>query len=216
VVWLSWRAHIEPGPGGAAVDSALNIVGLLLCASGSAVRLLTVASVPRGTSSEGRVIITPGLNTRGVYAVVRHPLYVGNALIVLGLLCIAHTPWAWGIGLPFFALTTASIIAAEEAHLAERFGPSFRDWAARVPAFWPRLSTFEGLPRPLAWKRAIQREVNPLVAWGSAATLLLMWEWFARSQLTSTLGKRCLATLAALLVVLATNKAWKRLSPPAR
>ena len=42
---------------------------------------------------------------------------------------------------------------------------------------------------PFAWKRAVQREVNPLVGWGMGATLLLMWERFARSELTTADGK---------------------------
>lgn len=214
IVWLSWEDHQRgPGPGGASVDAALNLVGLGLCALGTLWRVLTVASVPAGTSLQSRRLQTAGLNTTGPYAVVRHPLYFGNALMVLGLLCIAHTRWAWLIGAPYFLLSTWAIISAEEALLRERWGEAFTTWRAQVSAWRPRLSALRELRGPFAWKRAVQREVNPLVAWGCAATLLLMWEWFARTELTTALGRRALGTLVALLLLLAANKAWKRLKP---
>lgn len=216
VAWLSWGSHVRPGPGGAEVDATLNVVGLGLCLAGSAVRLLTVASVPTGTSLQSRRMqAAAGLNTSGPYAVVRHPLYLGNALIVLGLLAIAHAPWAWAIGGPWFAVTTAAIVSAEERLLASTWGEAFERWRAEVPAFLPRLSALGGLRGPFAWRRAVQREVNPLVAWGCGATLLLTWEWFARTELTTALGQRCVAALGLLLALLALNKGWK-LRRPAR
>ena len=52
------------------------VVGLL----GVAIRAKTIGHVPPGTSgrntSEGQVAET--LNTRGMYSLVRHPLYLGN------------------------------------------------------------------------------------------------------------------------------------------
>lgn len=216
VVWLSWADHVTPGPGGPELDVALNTLGLLLCTLGSLVRLVTIASVPAGTSLQSRRLQAAGLNTTGPYAVVRHPLYVGNGLIVLGLLCIAHTPWAWGIGVPYFVASTAAIIAAEEALLEQRWGEAFTRWRARVSAWRPSLQGLREVRGPFAWKRAVQREVNPLVAWGCGATLLFLWEWFARAELPARLGKRGLGVLLALLVLLAVNKLWKRLSPAAR
>lgn len=213
VVWLGWEDHLAPGPGGARVDAALNVGGLVICALGSLVRLVTVASVPAGTSLQSRRLQAARLNTTGPYAVVRHPLYFGNALIVLGLLCVAHARWAWLLGAPYFLLSTWAIVSAEEALLREKWGETFTAWRAQVSAWRPRLSALRELRGPFAWKRAVQREVNPLVAWGSGATLLLTWEWFARTELTTALGKRCVATLVALLLLLAANKAWKVRSP---
>lgn len=212
VVRLSWDSHVHPGMGGPEVDEALNALGLALCVLGAAVRFITIGLVPAGTSSQSRTLGAPSLNTTGPYAVVRHPLYLGNLFITLGLLCIAHEPWAWALGLGYWALSHALIIRAEEHLLRERFGAQFEGWAREVPALWPRLSRLRGVRGPFAWKRAVQREVNPLVGWGLGATLLLLWERFARSQLSGAEGGRYLRVAGALLVLLIANKVWKKVS----
>lgn len=212
---LSWPSHIHPGPGGAAVDDALNAVGLALCLVGAAFRFATIALVPKGTSSNHRVLAVQGLNTEGPYAVVRHPLYLANAHLVVGLLCLAHTPWAWGIGLAYFALSYAFIIHAEERLLESTYGDAWRAWAARVPAWVPKLSALpKAFAGPFAWKRAALREVNTLVAWGVAATLLLGWEWWARAQLHGGRAQAWRAVLVTLLVLWPVGKLARVLTRP--
>lgn len=212
-LWLSWRSHIQWGPGGEPVDTALNLTGLLLCVMGAALRFLTVAAVPAGTSSQSRVMHSHALNTSGPYEVVRHPLYLGNLFITVGLLAIAHEPWAWSLGLGYWLLSHLLIIRAEETLLRRTFGAPWDAWAKDVPALVPRLSRAGALLRgPFSWRRALQREVNPLVGWGMGATLLLMWESFARSTLTTARGKLGVTTLAALLVLLIANKVWKKVA----
>ena len=212
VLWQSWRSHVHPGPGGAEVDHWLNYVGLALCGVGALTRFVTVGFIPAGTSSTSRQLSSHALNTQGPYAVVRHPLYLGNLFITVGLLCIANEPWAWTLGFGYFLVSHGLIIRAEEALLRRTFGAPYDEWAARVPGWWPKLSALGSLEGPFAWKRAIQREVNPLVGWGMGATLLLMWESFARTELTSALGSRGLLVLAGFLVLLIVNKLWKKWS----
>ncbi len=207
VITLTWRSHVRPGPGGPEVDLALNLVGLLLCVLGAVIRFVTVGSVPAGTSSQSRQMHSHALNTQGPYAVVRHPLYLGNAFITGGLLAIAHEPWAWAWGLTYFCGSHLLIIRAEEALLRRTFTTQYETWAADVPRWLPK-----GLPSlkgRFAWVRAIQREVNPLVGWGMGATILLMWEAFARSQLTAERGRAGLVTLLLFLLMLILNKVWK-------
>lgn len=212
VVWQSWRAHVHPGPGGAEVDQALDLVGLGLCFAGALIRFATVGFIPAGTSSTSRQLQSHALNTGGPYAVVRHPLYLGNLFITVGLLCIAHDPWAWTLGFGYFLLSHLLIIRAEEALLRRTFTTQYDEWAARVPGWLPRLSGLKALTGPFGWKRAIQREVNPFVGWGMGATLLFLWEDFARSQLTPGLARRSLLALGLFLLLLIVNKVWKKWS----
>jgi protein-S-isoprenylcysteine O-methyltransferase Ste14 len=207
---LSWRSHIDPGPGGATVDHWFNVLGPLLCLLGSSIRLVTVASAPRG-STQTRTITATTLHTTGPYAVVRHPLYLGNAFIVLGLLLVLNAPWGWGLGVPFFVVASALIIRAEERALALTFADRWASWAREVPALLPRLRRAE--VRPRAWRIAIRREVNPLVAWGVGVQALLFWEWWARAELTRATARLLEAGVVALLVLLAANKVWKKVSP---
>ena len=58
----------------------------LISLLGLSVRVLTVGSVPRGTSGRStRKRQADVLNTTGMYSIFRHPLYLGNYLMALGL-----------------------------------------------------------------------------------------------------------------------------------
>src|SRR5438132_991783 len=53
---------------------------------GLGIRVLTVGFVPRGTSGRNtRRQMARQLNSTGMYSVVRHPLYLGNMVIWLGI-----------------------------------------------------------------------------------------------------------------------------------
>jgi protein-S-isoprenylcysteine O-methyltransferase Ste14 len=214
LVVLCWRGHVLPGPGGAVVDAALDVAGVALAALGSTVRVLAVGFEPR-LDSQTRRLKAPALLTTGPYAVMRHPLYLGNALIVLGLLCVVHEPWAWALGGLGFLASSWLIMRAEEALLRERFGAAWEAWAARVPLVsvspW-RWRAVAGLP--FDWRTAVRREVNPLVAWGLVAEAFLGWEWWAREALTPARGLALELGALGLLAVLVANKAWKVLWPP--
>jgi protein-S-isoprenylcysteine O-methyltransferase Ste14 len=214
VVSESWDSHISVGLGGAVVDEALNWVGLALCVVGASIRFATVGLIPAGSSSQSRTLSAPSLTTTGPYSVVRHPLYVGNFFITLGLLCIAHEPWAYGVGLGYWAVSHLLIVRAEETLLRERHGEAFEQWKRDVPGWLPAFRKWKPGGEAFGWKRAVQREVNPLVAWGLGATLLVMWELFVRRALPGPLGKRFLALVITLLVLLIANKVWKKLGTP--
>ena len=84
--WLLWRSRGVAGPGGPQVDAVMDLVGLALAVLGQVLRFRVLARVPEGTSGQNLTIQASVLNTRGPYAHVRNPLYVGNLGIMLGLL----------------------------------------------------------------------------------------------------------------------------------
>src|SRR3954470_18209716 len=121
LAFLLARSRAAAGPGGPEADAALNWIGLAVALAGQALRFYTLGQVPEGTSGQGDVLEAVTLNTRGPYAYVRNPLYVGNLGICLGLLLIAHDPWVYAIGLLFFFGEYFFIIRAEESFLGARF-----------------------------------------------------------------------------------------------
>lgn len=79
------------------------------------------------------------LITAGPYGYVRHPIYVGNFLVAVGLIFLAD---AYVLLPLLFCLTIFQhrvIIAAEEKALQAGFGPLFAEYRASVPAYVPRV-----------------------------------------------------------------------------
>ncbi len=169
--WRSWLPLLLlplflatfPGLGYPGGSHRLELVWELACFSvsalGVAVRLLTTGTAPRGTSGRNtREQKATVLNTTGPYSLVRHPLYLGNYLIALGMSLFTRA-WFLPIIVSLAALLYYERIAArEEQFLESRFGDAFREWAARVPAVLPRPSAWRPPALPFSWTRALDRE----------------------------------------------------------
>ena len=212
LAWFLWRSRGVPGPGGAHVDMLFNVLGVLVAFLGQALRFYTLGQVPEGTSGQGSALEASTLNTRGPYAYVRNPLYVGNLGICLGLMLIAHDPWVYLGGLAFFFGEYFFIIRAEENFLRQQFGLRFDDFCQKVPRWVPRLTpAYPGALRTgFDARRAMNKEHNPFAAWGSGALVLIVWELAARHALSPGALAALVALEAMLLVSYVTIKAYKR------
>lgn len=139
---------------------------LLVSFSGIAVRCATVGFVPRDTS--GRGTLRPNaavLNTTGMYSLVRHPVYLGNFLIGLGVTLVWFDWWAPVIYSLCFWLYYERIMIAEERYLERRFGDTFRRWASVTPSFLPRPTQLRRWKRPVmpfSPRSTVQREYSTL------------------------------------------------------
>ena len=76
----------------------------------------------------------------GPYAYTRNPLYLGSALLALGVGIAAHS-WIsalllWG----YFALFYFVVMRREEQELRAQHGGAFDVYAGAVPLFLPRLT----------------------------------------------------------------------------
>jgi protein-S-isoprenylcysteine O-methyltransferase Ste14 len=168
--------------GSHAAGLAWEIACFLVSAAGLALRMLTVGTSPRGTSGRNtRAQKAAVLNTTGPYSVVRHPLYLGNSLIGLGLAMFTRT---WFLPLIVTLATVLyyeRIAAREEQFLEARFGEAFRRWAARVPAVVPRPGAWRAPALPFSWRRALHRE---FYAVGEVCTAFLVLDvledWMVR------------------------------------
>jgi len=126
----------------------LDRAGLLPLAS--AVHL--VMTVSMGLVALGLALVAVGwaqvfrvrheLRTSGIYRFVRHPQYAGLILVVVAL----NIQWPTILTLamaPVLVVMYVRQARREDEELAARFGGTFASYAARVPAFVPRV-----LPRP--------------------------------------------------------------------
>lgn len=131
--------------------------------SGLVLRAFTVGSVPRGTSSRNTSEpLAARLNTTGMYSIVRHPLYLGNYLALLGCLMFFRKAWIILAGTALFAGLYELIILSEEDFLRRRFGPGFEDWARDTPTWIPRLTGWRRPELPFSWRTVLSREYTGL------------------------------------------------------
>lgn len=212
LVFLLVRSRALAGPGGESVDRLLNGVGLALAFLGQALRFYTLGLVRDGTSGQGDRLEAVVLNTQGPYAYVRNPLYLGNLGIVLGLCCIAHSPWVYAIALGFFFGEYFFIIRAEEAFLRGRFGADFDGYCQKVSRWIPRLTpAFAGkLRERFDLSRALKKEHNPFAMWALGSLLLLGWELQARGQLGMVQLRVLVVLMSAVVLLFGLIKAYKR------
>jgi methanethiol S-methyltransferase len=115
----------------AAAGYALQSAGIALTAAGSAaVDALDLAGI-RGVGSTrgGMAARPPALETRGVYALVRHPLYLGWVLFVFGAPHMTATRFVFAV------VSTAYLALAipwEERSLLRVYGAEYEAYRRRV------------------------------------------------------------------------------------
>lgn len=140
---------------------------------GEGIRFFTVGYVPRGTSgrnTKGQVAET--LNTTGMYAVVRNPIYLGNFIIWFGLSLFMKLWWFTALISLFFLVFYERIIFTEERFLREKFGDEFLQWAEKTPVIIPNFKNWRPPSLPFSWKSAIVREYGSFYAVIATFTVL--------------------------------------------
>ena len=133
--------------------------------AGMAIRAYTIGTTPHGTSGRNTdKQLAKQLNSKGIYSIVRHPLYVGNYLMWLGLLIfIMDFPFLLATSLMFW-LYYERIMFAEERYLEREFGQEYIDWSMKVPAFIPRFRQFQKGDVPFHFRSVLRREYPGLMA----------------------------------------------------
>ena len=137
---------------------AISLFGLL-------VRTITIGYAQKGTS--GRNVdgqVADSLNTKGIYSILRHPLYFGNFFMWLGVVIYVANFWLIIAVILLFWIYYERIMFAEEAYLRKKFGTEFHDWASVTPAFKPAIRTWEKPGMQFNFKDVIKREYYGLTA----------------------------------------------------
>lgn len=145
-------------------DSAAGIMPRLVAVVGTFVMMLLVVLPPEPISQVQRIISTVmiilgtglsiwclsqlgrsfsimatsrELKTKGSYAIVRHPLYGAEVLMIFGVILSHGTLLAFGVGLMWLLLQVRRA-QYEEGVLRQTF-PEYEDYARRVPMLIPGL-----------------------------------------------------------------------------
>ncbi|HSG07556.1 MAG TPA: isoprenylcysteine carboxylmethyltransferase family protein [Longimicrobiales bacterium] len=171
-VLVSWR----PLPAGGEETIPLWAgLGLACGVLGLAIRGWTVGHVPLGTSGRGtKELRAETLNTGGIYSQVRHPLYLGNYFMWIGVAVVAGKPTAVLVTTLVFWLYYERIMMAEERFLYERFGETFSAWAAETPPFVPRMGGWRHWPHPFSLRFVLGRDYQAVYGFVAATTAVVL------------------------------------------
>lgn len=153
-------------PGGEEFAHTWELICLVVSLFGLLIRIETIGHTPKGTSGrnteEGQV--AESLNTTGIYATLRNPLYLGNFFMWLGVAMFVGNFLLTIIFVLIFWLYYERIIFAEEAFLINKFGKEYTDWADRTPAFFPKISQYSKADLSFSFKNILRREYNGFYA----------------------------------------------------
>lgn len=144
--------------------SAVSCIAISLV--GQLIRAVTIGYTPRGTSGrntkDGQ--IAEVLNTKGMYSLVRHPLYLGNYFMWLGIMVYVGNVWFVVVCSLIYWLYYERIMFAEEAFLRGKFGQAYLDWSVDVPSFWPRNLRWTAPDVEFSLRNVLKREYNGFFA----------------------------------------------------
>jgi protein-S-isoprenylcysteine O-methyltransferase Ste14 len=203
-----------PGPDPFPDAMQAAAVGAVIALLGQIIRGATIGLryVVRG--GRNRRVYADDLVTEGIYAHTRNPMYVGNLLIMAGL-AIASNSWVTiAVAVPLGLFMYASIVAAEENYLGQRFGSAFSAYCRDVPRWVPKLS---GLRATLGsmqfrWRRLLVKEYGTPFGWVSVLVLMAMYnlwlngQWAARQGEVHLLERILIGAIAVWFVAWALKK----------
>lgn len=146
-------------------NSPLNLAGFLLALLGAATRVIAVGHAKPFTSGRENFLKAESLNTSGLYAIVRNPLYVGNFLIYNGILVAYSSIGALVFFNAFFAVNYYFIIMAEERYLEGQFGAAYDEYRRTVPKFLPNFRLYRKNDHPFQLARVVAKEHKTTFYW---------------------------------------------------
>jgi len=164
----------RPGTGTAEIITTSLGIGVALFGQLIRAAVIGLDYIKRGGLN--KQVAAEHLVTSGIFAHCRNPLYVGNLLILCGLLILYGNLWAALAGVVFFFGSYSAIIAAEEEFLAGKFSNEYVEYCKQVPRWLFRLP---GLHTTLTgnmfnWRRVIAKDYTTATTWLISMVLLLI------------------------------------------
>lgn len=212
VIVFEWDEHMP------VFDDTWATGCLAVSLFGQLIRAVTVGFTPKGTSGrntkEGQVAET--LNTKGIYSTVRHPLYLGNFFMWLGIIIYVGNWWFTVVCCLLFWLYYERIMFAEEFFLRNKFGKPYLDWAEKTPAFFPAMGRWQSAGWHFSIKNVLKREYNGFFAIFVSFALLDMLKnyvrfgFISRDEILSPFWIYALAISFVIFIVLRSLKKYTK------
>ena len=144
------------------------ILGCLLVLDGLLIRLY----------ASGFVYKNKELSTSGPYAYVRHPLYTGNILILIGISLASGCISAFVISIIFFWFYYPAAIEYEDRKLKSLFPDSWDCWSQQTPALVPKFKFNRLNLAEWSWEKSLKKNYEPVIF-----AFVLLWLIFLANRL---------------------------------
>jgi len=92
----------------------------------------------------------------GPYAFTRNPLYFGSLVMAVGVIVAGRVYWLLLPFVLFYLTVYYPVMRAEEQELLVGYGQEFRDYAGKVPLFFPKFTATEASASRFLWSRVLQ------------------------------------------------------------
>lgn len=126
--------------------------------------------------ASGFVVKNKELSTTGPYGLVRHPLYTGNILMLIGYCLINGQWWSWAAGAFFLWFWYPPAISYEDRKLHKIFGDAWLDWSGNTPALLPKTLN-PGSSEHTGWSftKSLKQNYEPVIV--AYSVFWLWWAW---------------------------------------
>lgn len=168
----------------------LTGIAIAMSLLGQVIRAIAIGTSNKNTSGRNtKEQIADALNTNGIYSAVRHPLYLGNYFMWIGIVFFTFNFWFFIIVSLMFWLYYERIMFAEERYLEKKFGQQYVDWSMGVPAFWPSMKSYKSGNISFSLKTIMRREYS-----GITATMIgfifvaYLRDWFMHGVIPTSLN----------------------------
>ena len=143
----------------------VKILAVALSVGGFLFRAYAIGTTPKGTSGRNtKEQVATVLNSTGVYSIVRHPLYLGNYFMWIGIVVFTGNFSFFVIASLLFWLYYERIMFAEERYLEKKFGQEYLNWSLKAPAFVPAFRNFIPGDTSFSLKTVLRREYSGVLA----------------------------------------------------
>lgn len=114
------------------------VIGVVVAASGGIIALMAERQFKAVGTHVEPWKPSLALATSGIYARVRNPMYVGLALLCVGIAISLGSDWIIVLTILAVPLLHYGVVRREERYLEAKFGDAYRAYMAQVPRYgWP-------------------------------------------------------------------------------
>lgn len=139
---------------------------------------LVVVGVAIRLWASGHVKKDKMLATDGPYAYVRHPLYVGNLLLLFGFAMASGLWWSFPLLIAFLFAFYPPAIRDEDAKLRALFKEEWDAWREATPALMPRFSKSNRRDRgDWSFNQSLRHNGEPIIAFFLISCLYVLYVW---------------------------------------